>query len=97
MTKLQNDNHLQLTDEHALHVGLFMEEQLEVHVEPMIAEDVQPSFGLAIDEGKHRYHTLGFQHGLLQRHIDRIYNIISPPVCIGLREAELSRHTKGDD
>ena len=45
------DIHIQLTDEHVLHVGLSMEEQLEAHVEPMMEEDVQPSFRLAIDEG----------------------------------------------
>ena len=52
---------------------------MEAHVESMMDEDVGPSFGLTIDEGKHRDHTLGFQHSLLQRHIDMIYNIISPP------------------
>ena len=53
MTELRDNNHLQLTDEKLLHVGLSMEEQLEAHVEPMMEEDVQPSFGLAIDEGQH--------------------------------------------
>jgi len=51
MTELQNGNHLQLTDEHVLHVGLSMEEQLEAHAKPMMKEDVKPSFGIAIDEG----------------------------------------------
>lgn len=72
MTELSDDNHLQLTGQHVLHVGLYMEEQLEAHVEPMMEEDVQPSFGLAIDEGKHRDHTLGFQHSSLQRRTERI-------------------------
>jgi len=58
---------------------------------------VQPSLGLAIDEAQHRDHTLGFQHSSLQRHTDTIYNVISPSLRIGLREVELSRHTKGDD
>ena len=40
MTELQNDNHLQLIDEHVLHVGLSMEEKLEAHVKPMMEEDV---------------------------------------------------------
>lgn len=74
-----------------------MEEQLEAHVKPMMVEDVQPSFGLAIYEGQHRDHALGFQHNSLQRCTDRIYIVISPPLHIGLRDTELSRHTKGDD
>ena len=45
-----------------LHVGLYMEENLEAHVEPMMEEDVKPSFGLAIDERTHREHMLGFQN-----------------------------------
>lgn len=97
MIELQNDNHLQLTDEHVVHVGLSMEEQSEVHVEPMMEEDVHPSFGLAIDEGQHRDDTLGFQHSLLQRCPDRVYSIISPPLRTRLREVELSRHIRGDD
>jgi len=77
MTVLSDYSHLQLTGEHVLHVGLSTEEQLEAHVEPMMEEDVQPSFGLAIDEGQLRDHTLGSQHNSLQRHIDRIYSVIS--------------------
>jgi len=92
-----DESHLQLTNEHVLHVGLSREEQLEAHVEPMMEEDMQPSIGLASDEGQHRDHMLGFQHNSLQRHTDRIYNIINPSLRIGLREADLSRHTKGDD
>jgi len=51
MTEFSNDNHLQLTSEHVLCVGLSMEGQLEARVESTMEEDVQPSFGLAIDEG----------------------------------------------
>ena len=69
---------------------------LEAHVESMMEEDVQPSFGLAIDEGQNRDHTLGFQHSSFQRQTNGIYNIISPHLRIGMREAELSRHTRGD-
>jgi len=39
-------------------------------------EDVQPSFGLAIDEGQRRDHTLGFQHSSVKRHTDGIYNVV---------------------
>lgn len=70
---------------------------MEAHVKPMMEEDVKPSFGLAFDEGKHRDHTLGFQHSLLQRHNNKIYNVINPPLRIGLREAELSTHIRWDD
>jgi len=45
MKELSDDSHLQLTGEHVLHVGLFMEEQLEACVESMMDEGVQPSFG----------------------------------------------------
>lgn len=92
-----DDSHLQLTGEHVLHVGLSMEEKSEAHVESMMDEDVQPSFGLAFDEGKHREHTLEFQHTSLKRHTYGIYNVVRPPLCIGLREEDLSRHTRGDD
>lgn len=64
---------------------------MKARVESMMEEDVQPSFGLAIDEGQHRDHTLGFQHSSLQRRIDGTYNVISPPLGIVLSEAELSR------
>ena len=37
-------------DMHVMHDELFGESQLEVHVEPIIKEDEQPSFGPAIDE-----------------------------------------------
>jgi len=97
MTELSDDSHLQLTGGHVLHVGLSMEEQSEARVESMMDDDVQPSFGLAIDEGQHRDHTLGFQHSLLKRHTNGICSVVSPPLCIGLRKAELSRHTRGDD
>ena len=38
MTKLSDDNHMQLASEHVLHVGLSME------------EGVQPSFGITLNE-----------------------------------------------
>jgi len=65
-----------------------MGEQLQARVESIMDEDVKSSFGLAKDEGKHRDHTLGFQHSSLKRHTDGIYNIVIPPLCIGLREEE---------
>lgn len=34
-----------------------MEEQLEAHVDLVMEEDVQPSFGLAINEGQQRPHV----------------------------------------
>jgi len=68
-----------------------MEEQLGAHVEPIVEEDTQPSFGLAIGKGKHREHMLGFQHSLLQRHADGTYSVVSPPLRIGLREAKSPR------
>lgn len=78
-----------------MHIGLSMEEQLKAHVEPVMEEDVQPSLGLAIDEGQHRGHTLGFQHSALQMHIGGVYSVINPHICIRLREVELSRCTRG--
>jgi len=72
-----------------------MEEQSKAHVEPVMEEDVQPSLGLAIDEGQHRGHALGFQHNALQRPTSGVYSVINPPLCVGLREAELSTRTRG--
>ena len=69
---------------------------MEAHVEPMVEEDAQTSFGLAIDEGQPRDHTLGFQHNSLQRRTDRIYSVISLPLPIGLREAEISKYSRGN-
>ena len=39
-------------DMHNMHDELFGESQLEVHVEPVMVEDEQPSLGSAIDEEK---------------------------------------------
>ena len=63
---------------------------------PMMEKDVQPSFGLAIDDGQQRGHALGFQHISLQRHTDGVYSVISPFLRIWLREAKLPRRTQGD-
>jgi len=92
MMELPDDSRLQLTGEHIVHIGLSMKEHSEAHVE-LVMEDVQPSFRLAIDEGQHRGHTLGFQHSSIQRHTGGVYNVINPPLRIGLREAKLSRCT----
>ena len=62
---------------------------MEAYAESMMEEDVKPSFGLAMDEGQHRDHKLGFQHSSLRRRTNRIYNIISSPLRIGLRETKL--------
>lgn len=74
-----------------------MEDQLEAHFESMMEDNVQPSFGIAIDEGQWRGNTLGFQHSSLKRHADKAYIIMSPPLHTGLREATLSKYTIEDD
>lgn len=51
MTNFLDASHLQLTSEDVLYDGLSME-KLEAHVETMIEEDAQLSFGLYIDEGQ---------------------------------------------
>jgi len=78
-----------------MQIGLSMEEQSKAHVEPVMEEDVQPSLGLAIDEEQHRGRVLGFQHNSLQRPTGGVYSVINPTLCVGLREAELSRRTRG--
>lgn len=60
MTELSEENQLWLTGEDVLHDGLSIEEQLEAHIEVVTEEDVQPSFGLAIDEGQEGSTLLDF-------------------------------------
>jgi len=67
MMELLDNSHLQLASEHVVCIGLSMEEQSKAPVELVMGEDVQPSLGLAIEEGHHRGHTLGFQHSSLHR------------------------------
>lgn len=93
MTKLQDNNHLQLTREHVLHVGLSMEEQFEAHVEPMMEEDEQSSFGQATDLEQIDAQTVSKvavvpNNGSLWAHIDGACNIARLPLHNGERDAE---------
>ena len=87
VTKFLDGSYLLLIVEDVMHDELCVEGQLVAHVEPMVEEDEQPSFGPTIDEEQtnaqvsNRVVVLSYNI-VLKEYIDRSCNMVFPLLSI---------------